>query len=279
MKKKRKHFLLYKFLIKIASLLDGSLGSKVRNALSKLFPFIERTGTFFLGKAYTPGNQEELRQAASLLENRETTLCIDIGGNVGNYTQAILEWFPHASVVVFEPQKFNQDELHNRFRSNNNVTIEPYAISNTQGSAELFTDKSGSSAGTLSEVHKDYVNICYKKIITLDTVETVTTIKFEDYWKSKLNKQQIGICKLDIEGHEWKALGGFGDALQHIEVIQFEFGCAGTHPPFLEFWSFFKERNFDLYRIAPLGPMPVRKYTSWHECFVTTNYLAKRKPI
>ena len=271
MKKRKKYFLLYKLVLKIAPLFDGNLGSKVRNALSKLFLFIERIGTFFQGRGYVPGNQEELRQAASLLENRETTLCIDIGGSVGNYTQAILEQLPHASVVVFEPQKFNQDELHNRFGSNNSVTIEPYAISDTQGSAELFTNEQMRSLGSLVKRRLDLNT-------SLDTVELVTTIKFEDYWKSKLNRQQIGICKLDIEGHELKAFSGFGDALQHIEVIQFEFGCADAHPPFLEFWSFFKERNFDLYRISPLGPIPIEKYTTWHECFVTTNYLAKRKP-
>ena len=48
-------------------------------------------------------------------------------------------------------------------------------------------------------------------------MESIGTIRFEDYWKKKLGSGKIDILKMDIEGHELDALAGFGDALNYIE--------------------------------------------------------------
>ena len=103
---------------------------------------------------------------------------------------------------------------------------------------------------------------------------------FEDYWKTVLNSQQIDICKIDIEGHELDALVGFGEAIKHISVIQFEFGGCNidTRTFFQDFWYFFQEKGFDLYRISPIGLIHIPRYRELDEFFfITTNYLAKRR--
>ncbi|HIO21636.1 MAG TPA: FkbM family methyltransferase, partial [Nitrospirales bacterium] len=94
----------------------------------------------------------------------------------------------------------------------------------------------------------------------------------------QLDRQHISVCKIDIEGHELDALNGFGEALKHIDVIQFEFGGCNidTRTFFQDFWYFFTERGFDIYRITPFGAVKINRYRELDEFFTTTNYLAKR---
>jgi len=90
------------------------------------------------------------------------------------------------------------------------------------------------------------------------------------------------MVKLDIEGHELTALEGFGDALTATKALQFEFGGCNidTRTYFRDFWYFFKERNFDIYRITPLGAEKMTRYKQNDEYFLTTNFIAanKRQP-
>jgi hypothetical protein len=104
----------------------------------------------------------------------------------------------------------------------------------------------------------------------------VQKIRFEDYWISVLGSRTIDLLKLDIEGHEMDALTGCGFAVTHAKVIQFEFGGCNidTRTFFFDFWIFFAERNFRLYRISPFGLLPIVDYREIDKFFVTTNYLA-----
>lgn len=83
--------------------------------------------------------------------------------------------------------------------------------------------------------------------------------------------------KLDIEGHEFGALQGFGSALQKTKLLQFEFGGGNidTKTYFQDFFYYLRQHSFELYRISPLGLIEIKNYSERDEVFATTNYLAK----
>ena len=91
----------------------------------------------------------------------------------------------------------------------------------------------------------------------------------------------MDIVKIDIEGHELSALNGFGKAIFSTSVIQFEFGGCNidTKTYFQNFWYFFKEHNFDLFRITPLGIEGIKSYKESDEYFSTTNYIAVNRKL
>ena len=95
---------------------------------------------------------------------------------------------------------------------------------------------------------------------------------------SLFSKKDSKLC-IDIEGHEMDALLGFGTAINHIDLIQFEFGGCNidTRIFFRDFWYFFKKNEFDLFRISPLGIIPIINYKESDECFAETNFLAQKK--
>jgi len=146
-------------------------------------------------------------------------------------------------------------------------------ISDSSGSASLFADEAGSGLGSLTKRRLDHFRIAF------DAEETVTTIRFEDYWLAELQGRPLDLVKLDIEGHELAALRGFGRALQATRALQFEFGGCNidTRTYFQDFWYFFQEQGFELHRITPFGAERIRRYKERDEFFKTTNYIAVQR--
>lgn len=247
---------------------------KTKIFLDKIFNYLEIKFCNLQGKGWGGATVEnEFNEALSLLSNKDPKLCIDIGGNVGSYTEQILKKVPNCSVVIFEPAQSNVAFLKEKFRDNSKIVIEKFAVANEKANKILYSNQDGSGLSSLTKRRLEHFGIDFSNS------ENITTIKFEDYWIEKLEKKNIDFCKLDIEGHEMDALIGFGEAINYIDLIQFEFGGANidTRSFFQDFWYFFKKKNFDLFRISALGPIPIKRYKESDEFFSTTNYLAKKK--
>ena len=242
--------------------------------IRKILSLFEWFSAYLLGKGWGTGTvQREFAAALALREEKEVRLCIDVGGNKGTYTEQIVSKFPSCKVVIFEPSASNTNVLRKKFSENSNIIIEQSALSNNVGESTLYSDSDGSGLASLTKRRLDHFNIDFS------TTESITQIKFEDYWKTVLNRSKIDICKIDIEGHELDCLSGFGEAINYVDVVQFEFGGCNidTRTFFQDFWYFFKEHKFNLYRVAPIGTLKINQYREIDESFRTTNYLAKRK--
>ena len=241
--------------------------------MSKIFPilsWLESLFARFQGKGWkAPSVRHEVILVSKMVSNPK--IVIDVGGNRGHYTEALLEVFQGSKIVIFEPAAENIGILRKKFKLNGRVSIEPLALSNTSGQAELYANYSGSALSSLNMRNLDHIGIMF------DRVETVKTITFEEYWVQKMDRSEIDFVKLDIEGHELQALKGFGEALKHVGLIQFEFG--GTHIDsrtyFRDFWEFLRNSGFELYRMGPLGLNRLEAYSERDEFFFYTNFIAK----
>ena len=231
---------------------------------------LERIGALGQGKGYGAGAKKQEVKVLQQLLGRTPQLAIDMGGNVGNYTAELRRRNPSLEIHTFEPSATNIAKLNDRFKSDERVKLLPFAVSDSSGSATLFSDRPGSNLSSLSKRRLDHFDISF------ETKETINTIRFEDYWKTTLGERPLDIVKIDIEGHELAALNGFGSAIDATSVIQFEFGGCNidTRTYFRDFWYFFHPRGFDLYRITPFGAEKLRRYKESDEFFATTNYIA-----
>ena len=236
----------------------------------KVLGLIERTAAYAQGKGYgSATTEQEINLLQGFLGVRPK-LAVDIGGNVGNYTAELRKKNPDLEIHTFEPSATNIAKLSLRFKDDNLIKLVPFALSDRAGSATLFSNEPGSGLGSLTRRKLDHFNIAF------DKKEAVETARFEDYWKAQLQSRQLDLVKIDIEGHELTALKGFGDALNATRVLQFEFGGCNidTRTYFQDFWYYFEEQNFDLYRITPFGTKKLARYAEADEFFSTTNYLA-----
>lgn len=248
---------------------------QIINHIINQYPFlaadVEKIAANAQGKGYGAATIEKEILYCHQFLNYQTKLAVDIGGNVGDYTAELRRTNPQLEIHIFEPASVNVVKLNFRFKSDELVKIVPLAVSDKASSeAILFSDEFGSGLASLTHRKLDHFNILF------NATESVETVLFEDYWKNKLQSRNIDIIKIDIEGHELAALNGFGDALNAVKVIQFEFGGCNidTRTYFQDFWYFFKERHFAIYRITPFGPEKLTRYKESDEFFSTTNYIA-----
>ncbi len=235
--------------------------------------FLERLFSYLKGKGYgSTSVAQEVRQLKSLLI-KKPMLAIDVGGNKGTYSAELRKIYPDLEIHIFEPSKTNLKILQDKFGDDPQVVIVPFALSEHEGAGKLYSDYFGSGMASLVKRRMDHFNT------NLNNTEEVRIIKFEDYWKTVLKKRNIDILKLDIEGYELNALNGMGDAIKFTHAIQFEFGGCNidTKTYFQDFWYFFQNVKFRIYRITPIGLEYLKKYKESDEFFITTNFIAIQK--
>lgn len=208
------------------------------------------------------------KRALSYVASRcgEGPVVFDVGANRGEYTRRVLEAMPSARVYLFEPQKKLYDILAQNFKNSFNV-----GLSDKRGSVPIF--------GSLD---KDGLTSLYKRNlehrgVSFEEQEKVELTTLDDFC-SEHSISKIQFLKLDIEGHELKALQGAERMLANIDFIQFEFGGCDidSRTFFQDFWRLLAEQ-FTIYRITNQGLRPIRRYTERDEVFMTSNYLAERK--
>jgi len=219
--------------------------------------------------------KQEVKLVKKLLGQSSPKVMIDAGANIGLYTHQLLNNFQNVEVHIFEPSLTNINILIRKFINNKNVIVNPVGLSKVNESVELYSNELGSRIGSLTKRRLDHFNINF------DKSEIVKVIKFIDYYNSNLKGQTIDLFKVDIEGHEMDAFEGCEEVIGNIKCIQFEFGGCNidTKKYFQDFWYFFNNRNFDIYRISPIGLLLINEYSEQHEYFRTTNFICVNRNI
>jgi FkbM family methyltransferase len=212
----------------------------------------------------------ETTQALSFLglDDSKNLTVLDIGANIGNYTQALVNQRSNAQIFAFEPSKTAQAFLEMRFKNNKRISLLPLALSDEEGIRKLWAPSPGSGLASLSKRKLSHSSINFDHF---EEVEVTTLDKWNETWNLSPD-----LIKLDVEGHELSVLNGAKKILESTRVVQFEFGGANidTKTYFQDFWYFFKDRGFRIYRIAQIGPIEIEMYSESEECFLTTNFLA-----
>jgi FkbM family methyltransferase len=212
---------------------------------------------------------EEANQAISKLDHiKDNLIVFDVGANKGLYSDAIIELAPHARVFAFEPNEFSYSKLSERFFGNQKVQAINLAFGQRKELRKLWFDEPGSGMASLTKRKLDHFGISFSRHETVH-VETL------DNWCGQ-NGIFPSLLKLDVEGHEFDVLRGGIQTLQMTQVVQFEFGGCNidTRTYFQDFWYFFTEHGFSLFRITPGGLIQLSGYLEEFEHFQTTNYLA-----
>ncbi|WP_208348242.1 FkbM family methyltransferase [Pseudaestuariivita rosea] len=144
-------------------------------------------------------------------------LVIDCGANIGDVTEPLAA--TGATVHCFEPDPYAFDRLSQRFRENDNVTVQNAAVGLSAGTVNLmrsvnFDDnpKGGSVKSTIIEGGR-------KIDESDDSAIEVDLIDFPAFLRTKLDEHtEIAFLKMDIEGAELDILEQMerDDLFRHI---------------------------------------------------------------
>lgn len=197
----------------------------------------------------------------------------DVGGHVGEYSDAFLKRFPGGEVVLFEPSASHMSEA--RARLGDNVDYLQVAVSDREGSATLYKDADISGLASLTRRdlgHRDVV---------MNLTETVQC-RTLDSIVAERGIGRIDLLKIDVEGHELDVLRGAAEtfASGKIGVVQFEFGGCNldTRTTLKDFFALFERLGFALHLVRPAGDLArLGRYDEALEQYQTTNYVAVPK--
>jgi FkbM family methyltransferase len=205
------------------------------------------------------------------MSNTNKIVVLDIGANIGSYSEAIKRLAPQANVFAFEPSSIARKNLEDRFMGDSSVTIVPFALGSKISTETLWSDTPGSVLSSLTKRRLDHFGTDFNQT---ESIEVVTL----DSWARSTNVIP-SLIKIDVEGHELDVLKGGLKTFTLAQVIQFEFGGCNidTRTFFKDFWYLLTEAGFRVYRISEGGPIRISYYSEQDECFRTTNYLAVKK--
>lgn len=198
----------------------------------------------------------------------------DVGANVGEYSRMLLDKGGkiglEVRIYLFEPVEGCFEILKKEFAGTEGVFLTKKAVSDRTGKAEIFYNENKSSFASL------YKRNLSSYSISMDQSEPVETVRLDNYIKEN-TVAHIHFLKMDIEGHELKALEGLGDYLNgdFIDFIQFEYGGANldSHSSLMEFFDLLEKTGFKIAKVMPRG-LEVRSYEPWMDNFHYANYVA-----
>jgi FkbM family methyltransferase len=198
----------------------------------------------------------------------------DVGANKGQFLDLLLEHLGRSEFRVhcFEPGRETFRALAASHQGDPRVTLNNVALGRAKGEATLHYDEAGSGLASLTKRKLDHFGIEFAESETIQ-VETI-----DDYCATNAI-DHIHVLKIDVEGHELDALAGAKRMFEAkaIDLVTFEFGGCNidTRTFFQDFWYFFRDAGFSLFRITPSGYLrPLETYREIHEQFRTINFVA-----
>lgn len=152
---------------------------------------------------------------------------IDVGSNVGAFIDCALQTFPGCTILAFEPVSSYYFYTVDRFLDNDNVYLENLALSDRNGTENIFVATKNIGWNTMVREMVDEDN--EKQI---EIIDTASLDSYLDY--VGLNDISVDIIKIDTEGFEYKVISGMQRFLQTQKpAILCEIGWGKKHP----FWN------------------------------------------
>ena len=187
-------------------------------------------------KAYDAGysirrNEENaFPDQVRLLRSIEVSTIFDLGANGGDVIVEYRKLFSKANIHAFEPLPDMLDLLGKRFANDSRVHVQPFAVADTEGTAE-FNINAKSDTSSLLKTDLGNVPESYHSVQRTErTIEVaITTI---DSFCAKNAIDQIDILKIDIQGAEYAALQGAARMLSEHRI-----GIIYTEAFLLPFYS------------------------------------------
>ena len=170
-------------------------------------------------------------------------LIVDAGAHLGSFSVSAHQIFPNAKIHMIEPQPACHARLE-VLKDAHGFELHKVALAERSGRAELIfggTPDTGAHVGGRAQGEERSV--------------TITTATLDDLLVSEIGVRDRTLLKLDLQGHELKALHGAAKVLPLIEMViaEVSFFQQEDEPKIPELIRFFDERGFDLFDVAGLA--------------------------
>ncbi|MCA9001221.1 MAG: FkbM family methyltransferase [Planctomycetes bacterium] len=183
----------------------------------------------------------------------ESGLILDVGANVGLFTEQLRKLRPGCEYLLFEPVAKYFEMCEGRFRGVSGVEVLHLALSDTNETRSIF--KAGHNPGGNSVLTEIMFDRRENSEVTERTVveeETIQCRRFDDLARER-GIDSVAFVKIDTEGFDYAVLTGL---LPFLE-------CTGQRPPILtelmseDYHPMWREQRAIVERFVELGYGPV----------------------
>lgn len=202
--------------------------------------------------------------------NKEPII-FDVGANIGEYTNILMNSFPKAKIYSFEPHPATFSVLLSK-NFKDNIKLYNIALGEKEETLSLYNQADDNEDSTFASLHREAISEILKKEVTeikvpVNTLDNIAKTE-------KLNK--IDFLKIDTEGNELAVLKGASFLLNNCKIgcIHFEFNEMNVISR--TFMRDFRVllKNYRLYRLLPHGLLPLNDIPLSSELFAFQNILA-----
>ena len=257
----------------LMSIVKSILNLYNRKSVDANLLFVKEVNNYsnsILGRGYRSiGPEGEVEKLKQFLKY-EISNAVDAGANNGRYSESLLQTFNVKNLYLFEPSSTCYKTLISKFNKMENIHIINKGLSENTEIKTFYGEFDGDEGSSIYNRNLNYLNIEFVELGNIDL------IKFDTFWEEEINKEIIDLFKLDIEGNELSALKGSIQALESTRVVQFEFGGTSIDARnfFKDYFFFFKELNFELFRMRPNSLIKITQYAEEEENFTHSNFFA-----
>jgi FkbM family methyltransferase len=193
---------------------------------------------------------------------------LDVGANIGEWSESVLAVAPEARGLLFEPNPEAAAEIPKRTRVGAHIEVIEAAVSDRPGAADLFFEGDCGKRSSLARGANPCVDgVRRVPVVTLDeAVMARGTV-----WKT------IDLLKIDTEGFDLHVLRGAAGLLARkaVRFIQFEYNSSWAHSGATlgAAIALLEGHGYEMRLLQPGGPIPF-DYGLYREFFRYANFLA-----
>lgn len=254
-----------------AKLLDGMMSAS-ETIIGRRF--LNRLGAFLYWRTRgenldDPDRNGEYRTLDVVMQQlaKTDTVVFDIGANVGDWSESFLGRNPACKIYAFEPVATTFAHITARFKGESRIEVCRAAVSDQPGSCVMRVEGELSGSNSLYRMPGE-------KNASLETVAAITG----DEFAAARGIRDIDYIKIDVEGHEVRALQGFRQLLgeRRIRFIQWEYNKtwipagASLH----ELFELLVPAGYRLCKIRPNGLLCYQHYARTLDNYCYSNWLA-----
>ena len=179
---------------------------------------------------------------------KKEIIIVDIGANEGTYLDFLSSIFHLKKIYCFEPIANLSDKLKANY-GNKNIVVYNTALSNFKGSRKFYEYQVSSTSSFYKQ------NDLYKSLKKIKNVKKISVNKYDNYFR---NNKKIDICKIDVQGEDFKVLQGMTKNLKKkcIKLIKVELSLEkfyfNTKETFYDIIFFLKKYNYSLISISKI---------------------------
>lgn len=142
---------------------------------------------------------------------RERAVLLDVGANIGVFTEQILRARPGCRAYLFEPVRVHYEACAARFSGNPDIVVENCALGDVRGPMTIWKPKHNPGGNLLTE------ELMRRRRRTMDfRAETVECRIFDEFARER-GVAHVDFVKSDTEGFDYRVLRGMLGFLERCE--------------------------------------------------------------